>query len=364
MAQQDSKDNFVIEALNQFTRLRGLAMTGDTAALHREIDAMADDDLRCMVYTLAAFRLEDEGGHGLRRPASCPDQRRRQLMADDRKLERTKTPGVYKRGDSYVCRWRHRGQSHKRYFATYGEAREFKRTLHGSGKQPTTKQTVLDYYEKWIDSYRGRTARGLEDTTRDEYRRSFRLHVLPFPLAREKLRDVTSRDVSDWFGDLEAKGVHPPSIRKAKAALSAMLATAAQAGDIAANPAVGVRYVPTNVQPKRQRRTLTVEDVCGLDGQGIAFHAFRKACGSMLLLRAGKSPKQVQGWLGHSQLTTTMNIYVTELDDGLGGADELDGLWGHHGATDHPQTAANGTDPEGEFPLSDAVSADSRNALD
>lgn len=62
MAQQDSKDNFVIEALNQFTRLRGLAMTGDTAALHREIDAMADDDLRCMVYTLAAFRLEDEGG--------------------------------------------------------------------------------------------------------------------------------------------------------------------------------------------------------------------------------------------------------------------------------------------------------------
>lgn len=157
-------------------------------------------------------------------------------MADDRKLERTKTPGVYKRGDSYVCRWRHRGQSHKRYFATYGEAREFKRTLHGSGKQPTTKQTVLDYYEKWIDSYRGRTARGLEDTTRDEYRRSFRLHVLPFPLAREKLRDVTSRDVSDWFGDLEAKGVHPPSIRKAKAALSAMLATAAQAGGHCGQP--------------------------------------------------------------------------------------------------------------------------------
>lgn len=71
----------------------------------------------------------------------------------------------------------------------------------------------------------------------------------------------------------------------------------------------------------------------------------------------------MQRWLGHSQLTTTMNIYVHELDDGLGGADDLDGLWGHRGATDHPQTAANGTDPDSEIPLTDAVAADSREAL-
>jgi hypothetical protein len=103
---------------------------------------------------------------------------------------------------------------------------------------------------------------------------------------------------------------------------------------------------------------------CGLDGQGIAFHAFRKACGSMLLKRAGKDPRQVQRWLGHSQLMTTMNIYVTDLDDGLGGAEELDGLWGHPGATDHPQTATNGTAPQGEISLADAVTADSREDLD
>jgi integrase len=390
-------------------------------------------------------------------------------------------PGIYQRGNSYVVRWKHRGQSHKRYFTKFAEAREFKRGLHGTAKQPTTKQTVADYFEGWITTYRGRTSRGLEETTREGYRHSFTAHVLPFPLARERLRDVTSRDVSDWFTELERKNVKPPSIRKAKAALSAMLATAAQAGDIPANPVIGVRYVPTNAQPKRKRRTLTVEDVdsilrklpsewrlffellaqsgcrvgellgltwgrvhlgddphldiaeqvyrgqrkrlktegsertvplspgmaraltdwkartdhadqdspvfassvgtplgypnvynrvlrpalkaCGLDGQGIAFHAFRKACGSMLLLRAGKDPRQVQRWLGHSQLTTTMNIYVHELDDGLGGADDLDGLWGHPGATEHPQTAANGTDPDSEIPPSDAVSADSREPL-
>jgi hypothetical protein len=48
---------------------------------------------------------------------------------------------------------------------------------------------------------------------------------------------------------------------------------------------------------------------------------------------------------------TTMNIYVTDLDDGLGGAEELDGLWGHPGATDHPQTATNGNDSNGELRL-------------
>jgi integrase len=45
------------------------------------------------------------------------------------------------------------------------------------------------------------------------------------------------------------------------------------------------------------------------DYQGIAFHAFRKACGS-LLLHHGKTLKQVQGWLRHPRLSTTMDIYI------------------------------------------------------
>jgi len=38
-------------------------------------------------------------------------------------------------------------------------------------------------------------------------------------------------------------------------------ATAAQAGDIHGNPAMGVRFVSSNAQPNRKRRALTVEDV-------------------------------------------------------------------------------------------------------
>src|SRR3954471_17288333 len=59
------------------------------------------------------------------------------------------------------------------------------------------------------------------------------------------------------------------------------------------------------------------------DYQGVAFHAFRKACGSLLLAH-GKTLKQVQGWLRHSQLTTTMNVYIHQVDDGLGTADAWD----------------------------------------
>lgn len=59
------------------------------------------------------------------------------------------------------------------------------------------------------------------------------------------------------------------------------------------------------------------------DYQGVGFHAFRRACGSFLL-HHGKTLKQVQGWLRHSQLTTTMNVYIQQVDDGLGGADVWD----------------------------------------
>ena len=39
------------------------------------------------------------------------------------KLVKTKTPGIYKRGDRYVVVWRHRGKQHKSFHRTYAEAR-------------------------------------------------------------------------------------------------------------------------------------------------------------------------------------------------------------------------------------------------
>lgn len=432
----------------------------------------------------------------------CRDMEREEVeeavkRTDDRKLERTKQPGVYRRHARgcersgrckcpYVVRWKQRGQSRKQLFATFELAREFKGKLDsGTSRAPLSSTPVARYYEAWIDSYTGRTSRGLEETSRDEYRRSFTLHVLPLPIARLRMREVRAPDVRDWLRELERAGVPPSTIRKAKAALSVMFATAVEDGDLGSNPVSDVRYVASaeaqRRHPRRRRRELTAADVVEIlnamperwrafftmlaqtgvrigellgltwrhvhlgddphvmvaeqvyrgrrkqlkteasmarvplapamagwltwlrpddahpdspvfasargtplgysnvynrvlrpalrqagialkvgkdekgrdvwDYQGVAFHQFRKACGSLLLAQ-GKTLKQVQGWLRHSQLSTTLNVYIHEVDDGLGSADAWDSMVaatrGHRGATGHPETAA-GPDTAGDI---------------
>lgn len=401
--------------------------------------------------------------------------------ADARRLAKTATRGVYRRHAAgcsgrgrctcpYLVTWRDRGAQRRREFASYDLAREFKSQLGsgGASRRQHSAAMLADYYARWLPGYRGRTARGLDEDTRREYEMSFRLHVLPLPIARLRLREVAAPDVRDWLSEVERRGASPATVRKAKAALSVLFASALQDGDIGSNPVAGVRYVPSAKakakHPKRQRRALGPDDVrdilaamderwraffllltqTGLrvgeaialrwghvhlgddphvdvveqirrgqrkrlktdashgrvplspamaqwlselrpadvlgdapvfpsktgtplsyanvyhrvlrpalveagiarqvgertvkvrrggetveekrpvyDYEGVGFHAFRKACGS-LLLHHGKTLKQVQGWLRHSQLTTTMNVYINQVDDGLGGAE----VWG------------------------------------
>ena len=158
---------------------------------------------------------------------------------DSRKEERTKYPGIYARSDgAYLVRFKERGRSRKRVFRTMALAREFKGQIDGGGKRRSESRETLDSYsEAWIESYRGRTARGLDEGTRVEYRRSLDRHITPRKyLGGIKLRDLGSRDISEWFVRLERDGVPAPTIRKAKRALSVMLATAAQEGAIGSNP--------------------------------------------------------------------------------------------------------------------------------
>jgi integrase len=64
------------------------------------------------------------------------------------------------------------------------------------------------------------------------------------------------------------------------------------------------------------------------DNEGVAFHSFRRACGS-LLVNAGMDLKQVQQRLRHAELATTLACYVEEVDSGRSAADTMGGLlWG------------------------------------
>ena len=58
-----------------------------------------------------------------------------------------------------------------------------------------------------------------------------------------------------------------------------------------------------------RRRDGTVEQEPVWDYQRVAFHAFRHACGSLLVAH-GKQDVQVQGWLRHAKLSTTHDVYL------------------------------------------------------
>lgn len=201
---------------------------------------------------------------------------------DARKLEATKTPGVYrrhaegcerKRGCTcpYVARWRSGGKDCKQLFPTYEQAREHKRKVSGRGPRPTrarSTKTVAEYWAEWLPEYRGRTARGLTSSTRREYAGSFQHHIAPYPIARIRMRDLTPPDVAEWCSELEAAGASPRSIKHAKIALGLMFACAVEYGDADANPVRTVAYVPSEAARERhaprERLNLTAAHVVAI----------------------------------------------------------------------------------------------------
>ena len=65
-------------------------------------------------------------------------------------MEKTRHPGIYKRGSRYVVVWQDKGQQHKQAFRTLAEAFEAKSNRQGGDRRPTTRQTLEDYAREWI----------------------------------------------------------------------------------------------------------------------------------------------------------------------------------------------------------------------
>lgn len=187
-----------------------------------------------------------------------------------RPLERTKYPGVFKRGNRYVVVYRDpQGQQRKRAAATIKEALDIKagvRTDMSRGEyQPQTKVTVQAYYDGWVASYAGRTRNGVRANTVDGYRDQMRLHVLP-TLGRRRLAELGPRDVKQLAAELSKEGLSVNSVRLALAPLKAMLATAFEEELIRRNPAANVRIAQpktaTEATPEEPKaKALTPEDL-------------------------------------------------------------------------------------------------------
>src|SRR5262245_54272863 len=111
-----------------------------------------------------------------------------------RTLARTRYPGIYRRGGSYVVIWRHKGRQRKQFFRTLAEAREAKGRRDSGDRKPPSRKTFETYAREWIETYRGRTRGGLSEETRADYRSSLERDLIPF-FRSCKLSDIEPRDI-------------------------------------------------------------------------------------------------------------------------------------------------------------------------
>jgi len=156
------------------------------------------------------------------------------------KLEKTQTPGIYKRGTRYVLVWLHEGVQHREAFRTLDDAREAKGSRKAVDSTPKKRVRFGVYFEKWIETYAGRTDRGFSETTRPEYRRPIEAEAMPY-WATLMISDVTPKKVRELFGAMRTAGKSTSAIKKLRAALSAMFATAVDDDLITSNPVQGIR---------------------------------------------------------------------------------------------------------------------------
>ncbi|MBA3366122.1 MAG: hypothetical protein H0U03_10115 [Actinobacteria bacterium] len=110
---------------------------------------------------------------------------------------KTKTPGVYKRGGRYVVLYRDpNGRQRKRSAATMAEARAVQADLRSAVARGTYRAqsnvTFAEYAATWIESYGGRTSRGIEAHTRADYRKRLDMDAIPF-FGRIKLAAIEPR---------------------------------------------------------------------------------------------------------------------------------------------------------------------------
>lgn len=182
---------------------------------------------------------------------------------NSRALEPTKTPGIYRRGNRYVVRYRDgRGKQRKAFATTLAEARDLKASLTTDVKRgeyrALSRITFAEYVPTWVATYAGRTSHGLRETTRRDYARQLGLDpdtnnplepargALAF-FGRMRLTEIEPRDVKAYAAEIAGRGLKPNTVRLQLAPLKTLLATAVEEGLIRSNPSAGLRLArPSN----------------------------------------------------------------------------------------------------------------------
>lgn len=121
---------------------------------------------------------------------------------EHRRLISTDVPGVYRRGSRFIAQTRHprTGKIVKTSHKTKGEAKKAK-AQRDAGKLPVSTERFDSYAERWIVNYKGRTARGLAPSTRDDYAYQLREYVIPY-FKTMKLGEIGRADLKEFVEHL------------------------------------------------------------------------------------------------------------------------------------------------------------------
>jgi integrase len=196
-------------------------------------------------------------------------------FSQDRRLVKTSTPGIYKRGGRYVVVFRDpHGKQRKRSARTLAEARDLKAAVTADVKRgeyrALSKVTFTDYAVEWVQTYKGRTAKGVRAETLADYRRRLGLDEDCQPVGdgavaffgRMQLAAIEPRDLKRYAACLADRGIAANTVRLYIAPVRALLATAFEDGLIRSNPAAGVRFSqPQESSEDEQVKALSEEQL-------------------------------------------------------------------------------------------------------
>jgi integrase len=122
------------------------------------------------------------------------------------RMEKTRHPGIYRRGSRYVVVVKVDGRQDWEAARTLDAARRLKAAkLADRDRGELREQSRLrfrDYAEEWIERYQGNGRRGFTDDTREDYRRDLDRYAFPFFDARlnRTLSAITPSDAAKWIG--------------------------------------------------------------------------------------------------------------------------------------------------------------------
>jgi integrase len=184
----------------------------------------------------------------------------------DRRLVKTSTPGIFKRGNRYVAVYRDpSGKQRKQSARTLAEARAFKATVAADVRRGEYRElsrvSFADYAKEWCATYRGRTRRGVGAGTLADYADAINRFAIP-KLGKRRLAEITPQDLRTYVSELEAAGLAPASVRKFFAPVRALFATALEDGLIRSSPTAGIR-----IANRRENVEIDDERVKALTGE-------------------------------------------------------------------------------------------------